>query len=165
MHVHAAQANTELFTETQQDYTQALANLATATQADRISVALLTKTISNLSSQITLLTAKLATAQVENAQIKKPGQQSTTAGHGHRASSKTTLSETNPPQDCNLYYQSGQRVNPNRYCSSYGYKVEESHTSATCRFTNSNHNKSVTQLKIMGGKTWNKEWTNGGPTE
>ena len=55
----------------QQDHTQAIANLATATQADRTSVALLTKTISELSSQVVLLTAKLATAQAENARMKK----------------------------------------------------------------------------------------------
>ena len=45
-HMHAAQANTELFTKIQQDHSLELANLATATQADRTSVALLTKKIS-----------------------------------------------------------------------------------------------------------------------
>ena len=163
--MHAAQENAELFTNMQQDHTQALSNLTTATQADRTSVALLTRTISELSSQIALLTAKLATSQAENARMNKAGQQSTTDGHGHQASIKTTSSETNPPQDRKLYSQSGHRFDPNVYCSSHGYKVEESHTSATCKSPNSNHNKSATRLKIMGGKTWNKEWTNGGPTE
>ena len=74
-HVHAAQANAELFTKMQQDHTQALANLATATQADRILVALLTETISELSSQVALLSEKLATAQAENARMKKSGKQ------------------------------------------------------------------------------------------
>ena len=104
-HVHTTQANSELFTEMQQDHTQALANLATATQADRTSVDLLTKTISELSSQVALITAKLATAQAENARMNKSGQQSTTAGHGQRASSNTTPSDT--PQDRNLYFCSG----------------------------------------------------------
>ena len=54
---------------------------------------------------------------------------------------------------------------PNGYCSSHGYKVEESHTSATCRFPRNGHNKSYTRLDIKGGKMWNKEWINGGPTE
>ena len=49
--------------------------------------------------------------------------------------------------------------------SSHGYKVEESHTSATCRFLSSNPNNSATRIKIMGGKTWNKKWTNGEPME
>ena len=102
-HVHAAQANSELFTEMQQDHTLALANLVTATQSDRTSVALLTKTISELSGQVALLTAKLATAQAENARMKKSVQQSTTAVHGHQASRNTNPSEPNPSQDCNLY--------------------------------------------------------------
>ena len=89
-HVHAAQANAELFTKMQQDHTQALANLATVTQADRTSVTLLTKTNSELSSQVALLTTKLATKQAENARMKKAGQKSTTAGHGYQASSNTT---------------------------------------------------------------------------
>ena len=105
--MNAAQANAELFTEMQQDHTQALANLVTSTQADRTLVALLTKTIQEIYIQVALLTAKLATAQSENARMKKSGQQSTTAGHGNRASSKTIPSETNTPQDRNLYSRSG----------------------------------------------------------
>ena len=69
--MHAAQANAELFTKVQQDHTLTLANLATTTHADRKSVALLMKNISELSSEVALLTAKLATAKAENAQIKK----------------------------------------------------------------------------------------------
>ena len=61
-HVHAAQANAEFFTDMQQDHTLALANLDTATQADRTSVVLLTTTILELSGQVALLTEKLATA-------------------------------------------------------------------------------------------------------
>ena len=71
--MYAAQANAELFTEMQQDHTLALANLATTTQADRTSVALLRKTISELSVQVALLTSKLATAQAKNAWMKKSG--------------------------------------------------------------------------------------------
>ena len=126
---------------------------------------LLTKTISELSSQVALLTEKLATAQAENARMNKYRQQSTTAGHGHQASSNTNLSYTNTPQDHNLYSRSGQQFDPNGYCFSDGYKVEESHTSATCRFLSSNHNNSATRLHIMVGTTWNKEWTNGVPTD
>ena len=100
--------------------------------------------ISDLSSQVALLTEKLATAQAENARMKKSGQQSTTAGQVHRASRNTTWSDPNPSQYCNLYSRSGQRFDPNRYCSSHRYKVEELHTSATCRFPGNGHNKSAT---------------------
>ena len=71
MHVDAAQTNAELFTKMQQDHTLALANIATATQADRTSVALLTKTISDISGQAVLLAAKLSTAQDKNERMKK----------------------------------------------------------------------------------------------
>ena len=81
--MHAAQANAELFTEMQQDHTLELANLATATQSDRTSVALLTKTISEMSGQVTVLTAKLATVQAKNVRMKKSGQQPTIDGHGY----------------------------------------------------------------------------------
>ena len=96
----------------QQYHTQALAYLATATQADRTLVALLTKTISELSIQVALLTAKLATAQEENARMNKSGQKSTTAEQGYRPSSHTTPSETNTAQYCNLYSRSGQPFDP-----------------------------------------------------
>ena len=151
--MHVAQENAELFNKMHQDHTLAVANLATTTQADRTLVALPTKTISELSSQVALLLAKLATMQANNARIKKAEHQSTTAGQGHRASSNTTPSETKPPQDCNLYCRRGQRFDPNWYCSSHVFKVEESHTSATCRFPNNNHNNSATRLNIMGGNT------------
>ena len=55
-HVHSAHKNAELFIKMQQDHTLALVNLATATQADITSVALLTETISELSVQVALLT-------------------------------------------------------------------------------------------------------------
>ena len=65
--VKSTQVNAEMLTKIQQDHTLALENIATATQADRTLVALLTKTISELSTQVATLTAKLATAHSENA--------------------------------------------------------------------------------------------------
>ena len=155
-HVHVAQNNAVFFTKMQQDHTLALANLATATQADRTSVDLLAKKISELPSQVAHLTTKLATAQAKNARIKKPGHQSTTAGHGHWASSNLTPSDPTSSQDLNVYSRSRQGFDPNGYCYSHGYKVEESYKSATCRFPSNGHNRSATGLHINGGKTWNK---------
>ena len=70
MKVHAAQSNAALFSEMQQDHTLALANIATATQSNRTSVALLMKKISEISIQVATFTAKLATAQSENTRVK-----------------------------------------------------------------------------------------------
>ena len=96
--VHVAQANAALFTEIQQDHTLALANLATATQANRTLVALLMKTILEISTQVTHLTVKLTTAQAENARLEKSVHRSTPAEHGHQASNNSTPSDPTSSQ-------------------------------------------------------------------
>ena len=68
--MQAAQSNTALLKEMHQYHTLALANLATVTQSDITSVTLLTKTVSELLSQFSTLTARLATEQSENASLK-----------------------------------------------------------------------------------------------
>ena len=80
--VKSAQSNAALFTKMKQDHTLALANLATATQANRKSVVMLTKTIAELSTQVSNLAAKLATAQYKNTCMKKLGHCSAPAEHG-----------------------------------------------------------------------------------
>ena len=69
-HIHAAQDNAALFADMYQDHTLALANIATDTQANRTLVAMLTKTISDLSRQFTHLTAKVAIAHAKNTRLK-----------------------------------------------------------------------------------------------
>ena len=161
----SAQANTELFTEMQQYYTLAMVNLAMATQADRTSVVLLTKTISDLSTQVATITAKLATAHSENARPEKLGHRSSPAKHGRRASSNQTPYNQNLLQDRNVYSRSGHKFEPNGYFSYHGFKVEESHTSVTCHYPGNCRNKLYTRLDTKGGETWNKEWINGKPAE
>ena len=63
---------------------------------------------------------------------EKSGHRSTTAEHGHWASSNSTPSDTTSSQDRNLDSRSGHKFDPNRYFSSHGYKVEEAHMSVTC---------------------------------
>ena len=124
-------------------------------------VSLITKTISELLNQVIHLTAKLATAQAENAHLEKSGHCATPAKHGHQASINLTLSGPNSSQDLNVYSKSGQKFDPNGYCLSHGYTVEEAHTSATYCFPKNGHNKLATQLDIKGGQTCNKEWIKG----
>ena len=88
--LQSAQADTAFFTNMQKDHTLALANLATATQADRTSVALLTKTIAELSNQVSNLTANLATAQSENVRLKKSGHRLAPADHIYRPTNNQT---------------------------------------------------------------------------
>ena len=136
-----------------------------ATQAETTSVALLTKTISEISIQVATLTAKLTIAQSENARLEKLVHRLAPDEHGHRAYRNPNPSDQNSTQDRNVYSKSGQKFDPNGYCSSHGYKVEELHTSETCRFPENVHNKLETRLDIKGGKTWNKEWINGRSTK
>ena len=96
---------------------------------------------------------------------EKSGHCSAPAEHGHRAYRNLTPSYHNLIQDRNFHSRSGHTLDPNRYFLSYGYKVEESHTSATCRFQVNGHNKLSMRMDIKGGKTCNKEWSNGGTTD
>ena len=43
-----------------------------------------------------------------------------------------TPADRNPPLDRNIYLKSGNVFEPNGYCPSHSFKVEEYHTSATC---------------------------------
>ena len=140
----------------QQDHTMVLANLATETQADITLVPLSTKTIAELSTQFTALTAKLATAQSDNACLKISGYRSAQANHGHRMDNVQAPSDQNPLHDCNVYSKSRQKFYPKGYCSSHGFEVEKSHTSATCRYPVDGHNKFATRMYTKGGKIWNK---------
>ena len=160
-----AQANTALFTEMQQDNTLELENIAMATQDGRTLVTLFTKIILDISTLVATLTAKIATANSENARLKKLGHCLAPAEHGYRASSNHTPSNQNLPQDRNVYSRNGHKFDPNGYYSSHGFKVEESHTFATFPYPGNSHNKLATRLETKGGNTWNKEWINSGPTK
>ena len=163
--VKSAQANAALFTKMQQDHTLALANLSTTTQADRTSVALSTKRIAELSTQVSILTAKLATKHSKKARLKKPGYHLAPAENGHRASSNKNPSDKSLLWNRNVYSHSGHKFDPNGYCSYHRFKLQESHTSATFRCLGDGHNKLATRIDTKGGNTWNKEWIKGGPTK
>ena len=81
--VQSKRANVALFTNMQQSHTMELANLTTATQVDRTLVVLLKKTITEISFQVTTLTAKLATEKSENTHLKISGHRSASANHRH----------------------------------------------------------------------------------
>ena len=136
----------------QQDHTLELANLVTGTQANRTSGEMLMKTILELLSQVATLFAKLTTAKSENARLKKPGHRSALANHGHQTSSKPNPSDQNLIQDQNVYSNSGQKIDPNNYCSPHGYKLEQSHTPTNCCFSGNGHSKFATQLFIKEGR-------------
>ena len=148
-----------------QDNTLELANIAMATQADRTLITLLTKTIAEFSTEVSTLTAKLATAHSDNACLEKSGNHSAPAKHGHDASINQSQSNQNMLWGRNIYSKSVQKFDPNVYWSTHRFKIEEAHTTTTCCYLGDGHNKLATHMDSKGRKTRNKDRINGGPTE
>jgi hypothetical protein len=106
----------------------ALANLTTATAADRGVVADLTqanarlaKQLEDNSNELRELKALIRKERVEN--------------HGQRS--------FNP--------------SPNKYCWTHGYKVGNTHTNLTCKLPKPGHKREATRADNMGGSKANKE--------
>jgi hypothetical protein len=106
----------------------ALANLATATAADRGVVATLTQANARLVKQLEDNSNEL---QELKALIKKER----TEKRGQRS--------FNP--------------SPNNYCWTHGYKVGNTKTSLTCKLPKPGHKKEATRADNMGGSQANKE--------
>ena len=159
--VSEAHRNAEMFAEMQQDHSTALANLATATQSDREAVNLLTKTISDLTSQIATLTKNLDSANTTIIAL-----QGGTSHRNHRSGNRRGGGggDTNK-SDRNIWSRSGRKFDTNGYCHSHGFKVEEGHNSSNCTRRCEGHDATATRMNTKNGKQWNKDWVNGGPTE
>ena len=106
------QDNAALFTEIQQDHTMALKSISTPTQDDRTPVALLTKTIAEISTQVFTLTKNLATAQSDNARLKIYEHSSARDDHGHRLANVQVPSDKNPLRDRNIYSRIRKKLTP-----------------------------------------------------
>ena len=68
--VNSVQDNAVLFMEIQNDHTIVFPNIAKATSAHRTLVVLLTKTMAEITTQVTSLTANVLTKKSENAHLK-----------------------------------------------------------------------------------------------
>jgi hypothetical protein len=106
----------------------ALANLATATAADRGVVVTLTQANARLVKQLEENSNELLElkALIKKERAEKRGQRS-----------------FNP--------------SPNNYCWTHGYKVGNTHTSLTCKLPKTGHKKEATRADNMGGSQANKE--------
>jgi hypothetical protein len=106
----------------------ALANLATATAADRVVVATLTEANARLARQLEDNSNELRElkALIKKERIKRRGQHS-----------------FNP--------------SPKKYCWTHGYKVSNTHTSLSCNFPNHGHKREATRADTRGGSQANKE--------
>jgi hypothetical protein len=105
-----------------------LANLATATAADRGVVATLTEANARLVKQLEDNSNELweLTALIKKERFEKRGQRSF-------------------------------NLSPNTYCWTHGYKVANTHTSLSCNFPKQGHNRDAIRADNMGGSQANKE--------
>jgi hypothetical protein len=111
-----------------EDTIGALANLATATAADRGVVATLTEANARLVKQLEDNSNELRelNALVKKERFENSGQRS-----------------FNP--------------SPNNYCWTRGYKVANTHTSLSCNFPKQGHKREATRTDNMGDSQANKE--------
>mgnify|MGYP002806862359 FL=1 len=120
---HSANAATDLQLET----AEAIANLATATAADRTSVASLTATISKLTAELSEANAKLYRLAERN---------------GQRNNSNSNSSN---------HTDSRPRTAGPHYCHTHGSQVW--HKGPQCRTKGRNHKNEATEENKMGGST------------
>ena len=111
----------------------ALANLASATAADRTAVAALTTTNEHLTKQLTEVTNQLTLALSKISTLEQSLQ-----------SMRCTPLPNNP--------NPAPRKERN-YCWTHGFKVSRNHNSMTCRFPKEGHQRQATATNIMGGST------------
>jgi hypothetical protein len=122
--------------ELQQDTAMAIANLATATAADRSTVAALCATNAQLTADLTATYALLTSAR-----------QTVTALQVELATLKATAnSNATPPPNTIAHY-----------CWTHGYKVGGRHTSSTCTNPVTGHQTAATRAAPMGGSIRGKD--------
>jgi hypothetical protein len=120
-----------------------MANLATATSADREAVATLTRAIATLTDQ---LKGKDIWAKSQQAEVRRLlGVQGNTRPAA--AASKPTT-----------YVRKSYMTNNDNYCWSHGYKVGLNHTSDNCTKKALDHKDNAIKTNIMGGDTWGREF-------
>jgi hypothetical protein len=119
-------------------FATAMANLSTATSADRETVATLTRAIATLTDQ---LKAKNIWAKSQEAEVRR-----LLSTHGN----------PRPPVvhgSTNTYVRKSYKTNNENYCWSHGYQVGLNHTSANCTKKSPGHEDNATKANIMGGDT------------
>jgi hypothetical protein len=119
------------------EFTTDMANLATATSADRETVATLTRAISTLTDQ---LKAKDTWAKSQEAEVRiLLGVQ----GHARPAAATSTPT---------TYIRKSYRTNNDKYCWYHGYQGVLNHTSANCTEKATGQKDNAIKSNIMGSR-------------
>jgi hypothetical protein len=121
------------------EFATAMANLVTATSADRETVATLTRAIATLTDQ---LKAKDSWAKSQEAEVRR-----LLGVQGHTKPAASTITPT-------TYIIKSYRTNNDNYCWSHGYQVGLNHTSANCTKKAPGQKDNAIKSNIMGGDTW-----------
>jgi hypothetical protein len=124
-------------------FVTAMANLATATSADRETLATLTKAITTLTDQ---LKAKYIWANSQEAELKR-----VLSAQGNATPIVSTGTS-------NAYVRKSYKTKNDNYCWSHGYQVGLTHTSENCTKKAPGHKDGATKNNIMGGDTWGSEF-------
>jgi uncharacterized protein len=120
-----------------------MANLATATSADRETVATLTRAIATLTDQ---LKAKDIWAKSQEAEVRRL--------LGVQGNTRPAAAAGTPTTYVRKYY----KTKNDNYCWSHGYQVGLNHTSANCTNKSPVHKDNAIKTNIMGGDTWGREF-------
>ena len=133
-----------MLTEMTQDHSHALANLATATQSDRTTVANMSKIIDDLTLQLGQANMRLEEAQSSIA-ILNSKRAKTGTRPNHYITSPTG------PSDITTIDKDG-------YYWSHGFKVAKGQNSSTCENQKNGHMTTATKYTTMDRRVWNKYW-------
>jgi hypothetical protein len=128
------------------DISNALDNLALAATTDREIVAQLTHANQQLTTTNALLTEQLSKSIATIAQLAKKLETGTNTPNTNTNNGRQRMSRAE--WEANL--------DPNRYCWSHGYRVQQGHTSANCGGKLPGHQNSATRNDIKGGSTKGK---------
>jgi hypothetical protein len=120
-----------------------MATLATATSADRETVATLTQAIATLTDQ---LKAKDNWEKSQEAEFRRLLR---VQGNTRSASADGTPT---------TYVRKFYKTNKDNYCWSHGYQVGLNHTSDNCTKKAPGHKDNTIKTNIMGDNTWGREF-------
>jgi hypothetical protein len=123
------------------EFVTAMVNLATATSADRETVATLTRAISTLTDQ---LKYKYIWAKSQEAEVRRL--------LGVQGNTRPAAAASTPT----TYIRKSYKTNNDNYCWLHGYQVGLDHTSANCTKKAPGHKYNAIKTNIMGGDTWGR---------
>ena len=146
--MRGVQANAAVMEDMQQQQAEALANVATATAADRQAVTVLSSINRTLTSELRAATVTIATLQQRLASCSCSTTPQTGA-RGYQRQQASQQHQHNPGRNTTP-------LDPNGYCWSHGYCISMGHNGSSCYNTLLGHQREATRAYPMGGITKNK---------